>query len=107
MLEQDEDAMNREWANILLKLGVQGGIAVFLVWRLASGLDDLGSRLRATENQHSEMIGNLREAETVRNRALLISERMLAVLQQTCIQQARGGNSFERADAQSRCFGTR
>ena len=106
MLDQDDDDMNKDWANILLKLGVQGGIAAFLVWRLASGLDDLSVRMQSTESQHSQIILQLNQDGSIMAQLLRTNERVLGVLQQTCIQQARGQSATAIADAQSRCFGT-
>jgi len=42
------------WVEVVLKLGVPGAIAVFLVWRLAAGFDVFAVRMTALEQGHAE-----------------------------------------------------
>ncbi len=77
-----------EWVQALVKIGVPGGIAVFLVWRLAGGFDVVDARMKAIEAQHAEMSLSAGRMETTLNRSRESGDRVLLVLRQICVQNA-------------------
>lgn len=90
--------MKTDWTNTILKLGIPGAIAVFLVWRLASGFDVIDVRLRAVESQHSTIQSQSEAIEDLTGRVLMSNERVLWVLQVMCANEAK------TADARERCL---
>lgn len=84
--------MKPDWTavvNAIVKLGLPGAIAVFLVWRLAAGFDLFDVRLRAIESQHTEMLQHSERVEDLMGRSYMSSERVLYVLRIMCANEAR------------------
>ena len=87
------------WVDPLLKLGVPGAIAVFLVFRLATGFDTLDQRFVNLEQSlavRAEQLDQHRTASDLQHQRLvempaatsILNEKILAVLRQICVQQA-------------------
>lgn len=89
--------MRLDW-NAIAKIGVPAAIAVFLVYRLASGFDTFDLRLKALEAQHTLAADSALAAKDLAGRALMTNERVLFVLQTMCVNDAK------TADARERCL---
>ena len=76
------------WVEAVLKLGVPGAIAVFLVWRLAAGFDVLAARMTALEQGHAEQNAHSLRDEDMSGRLYLVQEKMLRVLTADCVNHA-------------------
>lgn len=77
-----------DWLQVILKIGLPGAIAVFLVYRLAGGFDIVDVRLKAIETQHAQMLNAGERLQDAVGRAALSSDRVLLVLRQICVQNA-------------------
>ena len=77
-----------DWLQAILKIGVPGAIAVFLVWRLAGGFDVIDARIKSAEDQHGAMLIHSARLEEAIQRASLSSDRVLGVLRLICVQNA-------------------
>ena len=88
-----------EWLMVLIKLGIPGGIAVFLVWRLAGGIDSIEDHRRMSEAQHTQTLTHVAANQDIMGQVLRNGDRVLWVLQQMCVQNAR------TTEAQMRCLG--
>jgi len=85
-----------EWLNAIVKLGIPGAIAVFLVWRLASGFEVFDVRLSAIEAQHAHAAVATEAAKDLAGRSLMTNERVLWVLQVMCANDAKTSEARER-----------
>jgi len=88
--------MKPDWVNAIVKLGLPGAIAVFLVWRLAAGFDVLDVRLRAVESQHQDIQLQSEAIKDLTGRVLMSNERVLWVLQVMCANEAKTSDARER-----------
>lgn len=88
--------MEKDWLNTIVKLGVPGAIAVFLVWRLAGGFDVINTRLLAVENQHAAIAAQAEATKDLTGRVLMSNERVLWVLQVMCANDAKTPEARER-----------
>lgn len=86
---QDEMDNLPDWVQALVKLGIPGGIAVFLVWKMAGGFDVVDVRLRSIEGQQTQMSVSADRMEAAISRSSMASERVLFVLRQICVQNAK------------------
>lgn len=89
--------MKIDW-DAVAKMGLGGVIAMFLVYRLATGFDVFEQRLRAIESQHIDMLNHSARVEDLMGRAYMSSERILWVLKVQC------ANAAKTADARQLCF---
>jgi len=76
------------WVEAVLKLGVPGAIAIFLVWRLAAGFDVLAARMVALEQGHAEQNVHALRTEELSDRLYSLQEKMLRVLTADCVNHA-------------------
>lgn len=90
-----DDMLSNEWVQAVIKIGVPGAIAIFLVYRLVGGFDQIDARLRAFETQQDVMVTRQNQIITdaaatkdIAGRTLMTSERILWVLQITCANAA-------------------
>jgi hypothetical protein len=88
--------MKPEWVSAIVKLGVPGAIAVFLVWRMAAGFEVFDVRLAAIEAQHVHASAEMLAAKDLAGRALMTNERVLWVLQVMCANEAKTNDARER-----------
>lgn len=97
----DKDIPIPSWLTAIIKLGIPGAIAVFLVWRLAAGFDVFAVRMEKLEmqsaTQHSEIKTHGERIEDLTGRAYMLNEKMLMVLRTMCVNDAR------TADARRNC----
>lgn len=88
--------MKAEWVTAIVKLGIPGAIAVFLVWRLAGGFDLINARLQAVESQHATIATVAETTKDLTGRTLMTNERVLWVLQVMCANDAKTSEARER-----------
>jgi hypothetical protein len=84
------------WVEAALKLGVPGGIAVFLVWRLAGGFDVVNDRLKEIEAQHASIAAHSERVEDLMGNTFHSSERAVMILRVMCANAAKNEESRER-----------
>ena len=98
----DKDFPIPAWLAAVVKLGIPGAIAVFLVWKLAAGFDVYALRMERLEAQtavqHSEIKSHGERIEDLTGRAYMLNEKMLNVLKTMCVNDAR------TADARRNCL---
>ncbi len=91
---QDED-VKPDW-NAVAKVGIPGGIAMFLVYQLAGGFDKFDKRLENIEGQHNAAAQQTFDAKDLAGRALMTNEKVLWVLQAMCANDAKNNEARER-----------
>jgi hypothetical protein len=84
-----------DW-NAIAKIGIPGVIAMFVVYRMTMGFEMFEMRLRALETQHTEAATAYVQAKDIADRALMINDRVLRVLQTMCANDARTTEARER-----------
>lgn len=89
--------MKIDW-DAVARLGAGGAIAMYLVYRMATGFDVFETRLRAIEAQHNDMLNHSARVEDLMVRAYKSSERILWVLKVQC------ANAAKTSDAKQLCF---
>lgn len=82
--------MKHEWLNTVIKLGIPGALAVFLVWWMTG---EFSVRLRAIEAQHVSMIGHSERVEDLMGRTYMSNERVLFVLRVMCANEAKSAEA--------------
>lgn len=82
------DLVKIDWTAVG-KFGIPGVIAMFLVWKLADGFDMFEARLRAVEQQHADLLVHTSRTEDLMGRAYMSNERVLYVLRQMCVNDAK------------------
>lgn len=78
-----------DWVNAILKLGIPGAIAIFLVYRLAQGFDVITLRLGNLEVQQTQVLSEHMRLADLSGRSTMISEKILNVLRVQCVNTAR------------------
>jgi len=80
--------MKIDW-NAVAKVGIPGVIAMFLVYNLSTGFEKFDARLGAMERQHSDMLQHSERIEDLMGRTYMSNERVLYVLRQMCVNDAK------------------
>ncbi len=78
-----------EWVNAILKLGIPGAIAIFLVYRMAQGFDVVAVRLGNLEGQQTQVLSEHLRLADLSGRAAMLQEKILNVLRVQCVNAAR------------------
>lgn len=89
--------MKIDW-NAVAKVGLPGVIACFLVYNLVIGFDKFDVRLQAVEQQHQSMLLHSERTEDLMGRSYMSNEKVLYVLRQMCVNDAKN------ADARRLCL---
>lgn len=69
-------------------LGVPGAIAIFLVWRLASGFDGIQRQMEETNKQLVNLSANDRVMANMIGVSQMLAEQTVWVLRQMCVNAA-------------------
>lgn len=98
MAQNLEDDVSKEWMQTALKFGAPTALLAFLVFWLTG---DFNVRLRATENQHSNMLGAMQTMIDNQGRTYEATERILFVTRVACANEAK------TAEARRQCLSDR